>query len=234
MRLIVKAAAVAATVAVPLFVTACSTSSSATSGSSGSPSATAPSASPTSSSATSTAAGATGDPLASLTADQILSKATADFKAASSMHAAGSIGVSGASEKLNLTIATGKCAGTVTTSAGKVTVVELGSTTWVKVSSEYFKVNAGNSQYQGMTGFCIPAAIAGDLNISAASKGVTSVIGSQQALQLKEAGLGSVYVSESATPEFLRVNILTMNMDFSDYNAPVSISPPPASQVIGA
>jgi len=233
MSLIPKAAAIAAAGVLPLLVAACSASSgsSPASGTSSQASATAVA---TSSSADGSPGGSGGGPLASLSAEQIATKATADFKAASSVHAAGTA----SGEKIDLTIAPGKCAGTITTSAGPLKVIQLGHALWIGAggSGQYLKTTTGNSQYEGMVGFCTYAAIAQDFSAAGAAlvKGPVTDIDGQRAIKLTVQGMAdSTYVSDTATPEYLRADLSGLKLDFSRYNAPVSIAAPPPSDVIG-
>jgi hypothetical protein len=238
MRLFVKTAVAVA--ALPLLVTACSTSSgstvSATSTTSGST--TSGSGSPAAASSMSTGGGGGGSAgglLAGLSASQIASEATANFKAASSVHVTGTIGGSGPAEKLDLTTAPGKCAGTVSIAGSVTTFVEIGDTLWIKVGglNQYVKTTSKNSQYQGMVGICVVTEIARVLDFPGVGKGSTSVVDGQQALKLTEPlGIGASYVTLSSTPEYVRVKVPNEQLDFSAYNAPMSVNPPPASEVI--
>ncbi|HZR49084.1 MAG TPA: hypothetical protein VFB06_06165 [Streptosporangiaceae bacterium] len=187
-----------------------------------------------SSSADASSAGSGSGPLASLSAQQIASKATADFKAASSVHAVGTI----SGEKIDLTIAHGKCAGTIGTSAGPLKLIQIGHVLWISAggSSQYLKTSAGNSQYEGMVGFCTLAAIAQDFSVAGAAlvKGPVTEIAGQQAITLTLQGAtDKSYVSDTGTPEYLRTDQSGVDLDFSRYNARVSITAPPASDVIG-
>lgn len=226
MHLLVKSALAAA--ALPLLVTACSTASnsttSTTSGGSSAP------VGPGATSSTSSGGGSASNPLTAMSANQIVSEATANFKAASSVHVSGTLE---GSEKLDVTTAPGKCAGTVSVSGSSFTFVEIGDTLWMKVGSEYVKTTSKNSQYQGMVGICTVTEIIRILDLPEASKGSTSVVDGQQTLKLTEPlGVGASYVTLSATPEYVRVKTSAEQLDFSAYNAPVSISPPPASEVV--
>lgn len=233
MSLIPKAAAIAVAGVLPLLVAACSASSSSSpaSGTSSPASATAVA---TSSSADGSSGGSGGGPLASLTAAQIASKATTDFKAASSVHAAGTAG----GEKIDLTIAPGKCKGTIGTSAGPLKVIQIGHALWIGAggSGQYLKTSTGNSQYEGMVGFCTYAAIAQDFSVAGAAlvKGPVTEVDGQRAIKLTVQGMtDSTYVSDTATPEYLRADLSGLKLDFSRYNARVSITAPPPSDVIG-
>lgn len=233
MSLVAKATMVAAAGALPFLVAACSPSSSSSappSGASGSVSATAES------SASSPSGSASGGPAGD--SPQLVSEASANFKAASSMHVAGTMGAPGSSAKLDLTIAPGKCEGTITTSAGPLTVIQIGSTEWIGAggTGEYLKMKAGDSQYQGVTGYCSIATIAQAFGGAGAGlvKGPVSEVNGHRAVRFSLYGTPSesVYVSDTGTPEFLRADLPDLRMNFSGYNAPVSISAPPASEVI--
>lgn len=225
MSLVAKATMVAAAGALPFLVAACSSSSSTStppSGASGSVSATVVS---------SASSSPSGSP-------ELVSEASANFKAASSMHVVGTMGASGSTAKLDLTIAPGKCDGTITTSSGPVTVIQIGSTEWIGAgdTGEYLKMKADDSQYQGVTGYCSIATIAQAFGGAGAGlvKGPVSEVNGHRAVKFSLYGTPSesVYVSDTGTPEFLRADLPDLRMNFSGYNAPVSISAPPASEVI--
>ena len=65
-------------------------------------------------------------------------------------------------------------------------------------------------------------------------KGTTTTIAGLSALQLQDTSASySAYVTISASPEFLRLNGGSEGqLDFSGYNAPVTLHPPPASETI--
>ncbi len=240
MRSSMKAAALTAA-AVPLFITACSSSSSSTASPSSpsSPSSVpASSGSPASSPPT---AASTGDPLASLSADQIASKANADLKAASSYHFSGTIVMSGTTQTLKLTRGAGTCAGTITIGNQPISFVQIGTTEWVQVGggSEYLKTTTSNSSYKQDMTFCDPGQVASVMNppVGGLAKGTTTTVNGQRAQQLTLGSVITIDVTISATPEYVRfvdtVGSEHVQLDFSGINAPVSINPPPASEVLG-
>jgi hypothetical protein len=150
--------------------------------------------------------------------------------AASSVHVTGTLG---GTEKLDITTAPGKCAGTISISGSSFTFVEIGDSLWFKAGSQYVKTTSKNSQYQGMVGICTVTQITRALDMPGVSKGPTAMVDGQQTLRLTEpVGVGTSYVTLSSTPQYVRVKVSTEQLDFSAYNAPVSISPPPASEVI--
>lgn len=237
MRSSVKAAAMTAAT-LPLFITACSSASNSTASTASAPTASAPSspASPASAPASST-----GDPLASMSADQIASKANADFKAASSYRISGTISLSGTAETLKITRGVGKCAGMVSVGNQPVTFVVIGSTAWIDAGiGKYVKTATSDSSYKQDFAFCDPGQMASNMfpNIGGLSKGTTGSVNGQRVLRLTYGSLMTIDVSISATPEYVRYvgaqDSAHERLDLSGVNAPVSISPPPASKVLGA
>lgn len=232
MRLIVKAAAAAMAAAVPLLATACSAASSSTTSAASSPSA--PSA-PSSSAPSSAPSSSATDPLASLTAAQIAADADADLKHASTVHFKGKISAGGSSATYDLTVASGKCKGTIETSAGALQIIQIGETMWVKVggTTEYLKTTASNQQYQGLTGYCTIAALSGVFATPGMVKGGISEMGGRKVLELKVPDTSMrAYVTDAAKPEYVKADLVDTQLTFSHYNAPVSITAPPASEVI--
>ena len=224
MRSSVKVAAVTAAapslaIALPLLITACSS----------------PSSSPASSS---TASGSALSTSSALSADQIASKANADLKAATSYHLSGRIAAGGTTETEDLTSGSGKCKGNISLgSSTSITLVLIGKTLWIEADKDgtYVKTTTSNTEYHQMITSCSPVEQASTLApLSGLTKGGTTVMRGQSVLELREAPAGSVYVTDSATPEYVRVDIPGEQLDFTSINAPVSINPPPASEVLGA
>jgi hypothetical protein len=251
MRSSMKAAAVTAAalplvIALPLLVTACSSASSpaaSSSTASGSAVSTSSAASSTASSGAATSSGSSsGDPLASLTADQIASKANDDLKTASSYRLSGSITTSGSTETVKLSRGAGKCAGTISVGNQPITFVQIGATEWIRLGSggDYLKTTSGNSSYKQDLSYCDPSQIAELVNpmIGHLTKGATTTVDGKQVQKLALSNVITIDVTISATPQYVRfvdkVNSTDERLDFSGINAPVSINPPPASQVLGA
>jgi hypothetical protein len=197
------------------------------------------------------------NPLAGLTADQIAAKAVADFKAASSVHMAGSITDSGATYVVDVTSGTTNCLGTFATQGkGSFALLKIGQTLWIKpdnqfwtssganstvlhiVEGKYIQTSPADSDFNGVRMLCSPAQFAGvfDKDLNHLVKGTTTTIAGQSALQLRDTtSSSSAYVTISASPEFLRFSgsgSSSGQLDFSDYNAPVTPTPPPASETI--
>jgi hypothetical protein len=196
-----------------------------------------------------------GNPLAALSARQILAKTIADFKAASSVHIAGSERAAGQSFAMDLTIGSGGCAGTVALGGqGSVVLLRIGSTLWLKPDDQFWKsflatapadLPALEGKYVRLSpkgpatssfgAFCSLSQLAGQVGGAENHlvKGQTTTIGGQPALQLKDTRqTGSAYVTISASPEFLQTGDTGGHVDFTDYNAPLALTAPPASQTV--
>lgn len=196
-----------------------------------------------------------GNPLAGLTAKQILAKTIADFKAASSVHIAGSERVSGQTFTMDLTVGAHGCQGTVGLGGqGSLILVRIGSTVWMKpddqfwksslagapaelsaVEGKYVRLSAKGPATTSFGAFCSLSQLAGQVGGAGNQlvKGQTATIGGQPALQLKDTTqAGSAYVTISASPEFLQTGDTGGHVDFTDYNAPLALTAPPASQTV--
>jgi hypothetical protein len=196
-----------------------------------------------------------GNPLAGLSARQILTKAIADFKAASSVHIAGSERASGQTFTMDLTIGADGCTGTVGLGGqGSVVLLRIGSTVWMKPDSQFWKstlaatpadLPAVQGKYvrlspkgpatSAFSSFCYLSQLASQVGGAQDQviKGRAATIGGQPALQLEDTKqAGSAYVTISASPEFLRTGDTGGWVDFTDYNAPLTLAPPPAGQTV--
>jgi hypothetical protein len=140
--------------------------------------------------------------------------------------------------------------------AGTATIVQVGSTVYMKLDQGFF-TSAGlpASEYSTVSGkyikltptsdlasfaqLCDPATLAGafakqDTGFVAAGK---ATINGQTALafkQPKNPSNGTVYVSDTATPQIVRIAGPSGqgSIDFTDYNATATITAPPASAII--
>jgi len=244
------------------FVTAALAVGTAACGSSASPGSSATSASPGTSSATAPAAtpsgAASAGPLAGLTADQVATKALADTKAAPSVHLTGTGTDSGQSLTLDLTLVHGKgCVGTVSMAKmGSFRLIYDGKTVWALpdakfykgagvtdsgalaiLNGKYLKLKSTDSGLGGLATLCSLNGLVGafgtpiGLNMAAP----TSVRG-VPAVKLSDAGdTAYLYVTYAAKPELLQLNAPGSSGGVFDFSYPatvITITPPPASQVI--
>lgn len=208
---------------------------------------------------TTASASAQHGPLDSLSADQIASRATADLKVVKSVHVAGTATSSGQVVNLNLTLGTRGCTGTMGIKGeGSFILLKVGKTLWIKpddafwkhavggdatstvmslLSGKYIKPSAKGSSLASIGSLCNPTLFATSFggNMTGMVKGAATTIAGQPALQIKDtADPASAYVTVSAHPEFLRLAGGGGNgqLDFSKYNAPLHLAPPPSSEVL--
>jgi hypothetical protein len=193
---------------------------------------------------------ASASPLAGLTADQILTRAVADLKTASSVHIAGSMQESGQATVIDLTVGAHSCTGTIgVPGQGSLALLGIGNTVWEKPDRQFLKTaGVGTSQLSKLAGkylrttasgsglgsLCFLSQLATQLSGGEGhvTEGKTTTIGGQPALELTDAGQGSAYVTVSARPELLRVGSGDGYMDFTDYNGPLTVTRPPADETV--
>ena len=219
-----------------------------------------PASSSTSAAAGSTASASAkgGGALDGLSADEIASRATADLKVVSSVHVKGSVQSSGQNIALNLSLGSQGCTGTMGIDGqGSFVLLKIGNSLWIKpddkfwkhaagsdgsalidlVSGKYIKPSAKGSSLASIGALCDPAKFAKSFgsNMTGMVKGTTTTIAGQPALQIKDSGdAASAFVTVDAKPEFLRLDGGGSNgkLDFTDYNAPLHLTPPPSSETL--
>ena len=106
------------------------------------------------------------------------------------------------------------------------------------MDGKYIKLTS-TSDLASFAQLCNPSTLAGAFakEDTGFVKSRTATVNGQSTLafkQPKNPSNGTVYVSESATPQILRIAgpAGQGSVDFSDYNASATITAPPASQVI--
>ena len=194
--------------------------------------------------------GASGPSASEMTADQIFTKALDNLKAASSVRVSGSIVSTGGEMTMNLTDGPGGCTGTLTShGAGSVVILGIGSKLWLKPDRQFLKSSgvtavttnlltgkyvSTSSQSSSLTTLCGLDGITRTLGTgSNFTKGTTTTISGQRVVQIKTADSpGSAYVTMSTNPQIVRVDTGGGILDFTDYGAPLTLTPPPASQVV--
>ena len=175
----------------------------------------------------------------------------------SSVHVTGPVTDSGQTYVLDLTLGPKGCTGTMASPGkGSFALLKIGKKLWFKGDEQFWKTSGGTSD-QGLAtlleGKYIEASAAGsDLNsfatlcdprqlasafggpVSGLVKGQITVISGQSVLQLKDSGdSNSAYVTISAKPEFVRLDAgRNGRLDFTAYNAPLTLTPPPAGEII--
>jgi hypothetical protein len=205
----------------------------------------------------STSASSKANPLATLSADQIASKAVADLRTAAAVHVAGSVTDSGQPIGLNLTLVHGKgCDGSMSMqNRGSFLLIMIGTAVWLQPDEKFWKSVGGSDpavlkilagKYMktsakgglgGLGQLCDPSKLLGSLkNMTGLVKGKNATISGQPALQITDgAKSGFVYVSVSARPQLLRITSTGSSsgqLDFTGYGTPVPLTAPPASQTL--
>jgi len=178
--------------------------------------------------------------LAGLTADQIARRAIADLAAVPSVHIAGSTGQDGQTAFLDLTLGTKGCTGTLRI-PGQGTSYQM--LKWIAYGVPAAARRHLEGKYlqtpdvpAGMGAWCSLGELAsafGD-ELKDLVKGKITTISGQPALQLVDKRHStSAYVTISARPEFLRIDVSGQEHTvFTGYNRPLTLTRPPADQTI--
>jgi hypothetical protein len=196
-----------------------------------------------------------GNPFARLTADQIAKKAETDLKAASSFHYHGSGKASGQTFSISMSVTHKGCTGGISAGReGGFAIVDIGKTAWIQPNDKFWEfAGVPASQLSTVHGKWLDVTGTGSISLSAAFapfcnanklvstlapkltglvEGKTIKISGHRALQLRNgSGRESIYVSISSKPEILRISN-NGTLSFSAYGARVTLTPPPASDVI--
>lgn len=196
-----------------------------------------------------------GNPLARLTADQIAKKAVTDLKAAASFHYHGSAKASGQTFSLSMSVTHKGCTGWIGYGRnGGFAILAVGKTVWIQPNDKFWEhLGIPASELSVVHGMWLEPTGTGSNSLSAAIaplcnanklasafalqltglvKGKTIKISGHPALQLRNgSGSESIYVSISSKPEILRISD-NGTVNFSKYGARVTLTPPPASDVI--
>ncbi|MEY9968696.1 F0F1-type ATP synthase membrane subunit c/vacuolar-type H+-ATPase subunit K [Streptacidiphilus sp. MAP12-16] len=196
--------------------------------------------------------------LEGLSGAEIGTRAIADLKAASSVRMIGSGMDSGASVSWDLSLASGRgCTGKISKgSAGSFQIVVIGTKFWLKPDAAFWKAAGGsdpatlgaltgkylettttNSRMASLADLCDvnKSLVKAVGDVSGLTKGIAVTVNGQKALAMDDASTSIVTVSDSATPEILRVTSGGANpsrVNLSDYNKPVTLTPPSSSEIL--
>lgn len=202
----------------------------------------------------------TADPLADLTVAQVESKVVADAKASSTLTMKGSIVESGQTVSVDLGIKPGQgCTGTIGEGAkGSFKMIVIGKTIYMNPDDAFWKANAGaeanaaialvNGRYlkvsstdsnEGSLGqLCdVSQIFSTDGKQDKVTKGAVTTLGGNRVLQLKDSDGSVAYVTDTAKPQLVEIAAPKGDKNGSGSvtvttGAPVTLTPPPASQVI--
>jgi hypothetical protein len=205
--------------------------------------------------------GGGADPLAGTPAKQVVAKAVADLRAASSFTMKGSINQSGETIGIDLGYLAGKgCAGTVSEGdKGSFVLVVIGSTAWIKPSAKFLKSTAGsqasaaiallNGRYlKGSTSDSAVASLTTVCDVNGMTSSFTqtgtlikdkvTTLGGQQVLPITDKTKGGTMdVTDSATPQVVQITNATGQGGSTgqlkfDVGKQVTLTAPSASQTI--
>jgi len=198
------------------------------------------------------------DPLAAVTGSQVETEAFANLKAASSVTLHGDITMSGTFITLNLGIKRGHgCAGTIGYgSKGSVKLILIGNVLYVNPDATFWKANAGakasaiiagvNGRYvktttsaPGMSTIariCDLSQVMASVTVSSApSKGAVTTVNGIRAMPLEDPDDDVMYVTDTSKPEIVQMEVpgngSGTGVVLFAVGAPVTLTPPPASQV---
>jgi hypothetical protein len=200
----------------------------------------------------------TASALAGKSAAQIASTAVADTQAASSVRLMGAGTDTSKGVAFDLTLVRGQgCEGSLSMSkTDTFQLVYLGQTVWMKPSDafyaslgsnkaalsllegKYITVKSTNSLVGNISQLCSLNDLLGPIGQASGSgySDTLSTVQGQPAIRIAQPGhTGYAYVSDSANPVLLEVTAPGASggsITFSDYNAPVRITAPPAAQTI--
>jgi len=203
--------------------------------------------------------GGGGDPLAGMSAKQVLTKAISDLKSAPTFRVSGRVNQDGGIS-LQLTYKRGTgCGGTLGLGArGSLYLLVIGDVAWIKpddtfwktsagssapkvialVGGRYLKGSASSSQLSGLTQICDANSLASSLaSPKDIAKGPVTTVNGQQALALKDKSKSAtMYVTDTSSPQILQVISAQSGhsgkVSFTGYGNPVTLTPPPASETI--
>lgn len=203
--------------------------------------------------------GGQGDPLASMSAKQVLTKAVSDLKSASTFRVSGRVNEDGGiSLQLTYKHGTG-CEGRLGIgSRGSLYLLVIGDVAWMKPDDTFWKMSAGSSaskvialvggrylkgsanssQVSELTQVCDVNSLASSLaSPKDIAKGPVTTVNGQQALELKDKKKSAtMYVTDTSSPQILQVISMQSGNSgkvyFTGYGKPVTLTPPPASETI--
>ncbi|MGW0208651.1 hypothetical protein ACWDZ8_23575 [Streptomyces sp. NPDC003233] len=198
-------------------------------------------------------------PLDGLSGSEIARKAIANLKEASTVHYAGRAKDSGQTIDLDITLVSGKgCKGSMTAGKGTVKVRLIGPTMWINADRAFWTANGGNNPAvlamlvdkwiktpktgdmgSSMSDLCnLNKLLANEIgDTSGLQKDGPTTVNGQLALRLKGTSDSSTLdVSNTAVPRPLRMIDISSGdggtLNFTGYNSPVSLTPPPASETV--
>lgn len=210
-------------------------------------------------SASASASAPSGGGLADRPATEILSKAQAALKSASSVHLKGSGSSEGQTFEIDMRYGEGqKAFGTITSSGQTIELRRDGQTVYMKADAKFWQSSAGAEAAKLLAGKYLKAPLT-DQRVAAlatftdkdtftsqvlkpdgsVTKGDTKTIRGTEAVGLRSGGTsgGTLYIATQGEPLPLQILPDTAGgeagqLDFLDYGEPVTVETPPAAQTI--
>ncbi len=203
--------------------------------------------------------GGGGDPLAGMTAKQVLAKAVGDLKSASSFSLGGTVREPDGVTTIHLDYKPGTgCKGTIARAGqGSLAMVVIGTTAWVKPDDTFWRANAGsqapqviallggrylkgstsNANVASLTKLCDVNELTSALSLPTdVVKGKVTTVNGQQVLPLTDkAKGGTLYVTDTSSPQLVElINNTAGNSGKIIFaiGAPVTLTAPPASESV--
>lgn len=200
------------------------------------------------------------DPLAGLTAKQIMTKAYNDLKSASAVTMSGTAPVDGKPMTMSIGIRNGGCTMSMATqSQGSATIIVIGKTMWMKADDKFMQsqggggvplnmfkgkyiklpASAGQAFTQSAGGCSVKSLTSGSSPVSMPKdtvKGAVTTVNGQRVYPLTDKSQGAtVYVTDTSTPQIIKV-VSSKSGDSGQmsltYGVPKSVTAPPASQTV--
>jgi hypothetical protein len=205
------------------------------------------------------ACGGGGDPLASMSAKQVLTKAENNLKAAPTFGLSGSMNESDGRATVHLDYKHGTgCKGTIAVAGqGSFDLTVIGQTAWVKPDDTFWRTYAGsnaaqaialfhdrylkgstsNANVASLTKLCDVNSLVSQLGVPTdVTKGKVTTVNGQQVVPLTDkAKGGTLYVTDTSNPQVVQiVNTTAGNSGKVNFTVgnPVTLTAPPASQSI--
>lgn len=168
------------------------------------------------------------DPLASMSAEQIASKAVNDLNTEAHFNLSGTVDENG--QKLNLTLAyktPSSCQGTISIDGkGNLAVVAIDGTAWIKPDSafwqsyagaqaqkaitllgnKYLKSSPNDTNVSTLTSLCTVSSLSSAFtNTGSLTKGDATTVDGQNVIPLKNTHGATVYVSDTSSPQIVEI-----------------------------
>lgn len=193
------------------------------------------------------------NPLGGESGSQIAAQAASDLKSSSQFTISGTVVVSGLNLDMNLGYNTpASCSGTVGVNGkGSFVLVAINGTAWIKpddsfwnsyagshaqqaialLGGKYLKASGSDSYVAGLAKLCTVGQLSSAFTTpGGVTKGAATTVNGQSAIPLTNTTGSTLYVSNTSSPQILKLTSGGSSVTFT-YSAP-AVAAPPASQTI--